>query len=318
MMANEMTDERIHASRRLLGNPYAYLNGDGELEAAFPDARDVGTARLRLQNQYAYVEDLEDRKSSLRRGLIDPDRLLGHRRRGLAFSNDDIEDIARALQVALWQERARLRPAANSTPLEIIDPQVALEALGFDVDPDAELGEYAGPGGLFDIAGILDRDRTRVQVSGRVGGETHRFTMAHELGHAVLHTGSGLHRDRAHDGSAGRPLNREEAEANTFAGAFLMPARLVRDQFREAYGTETFQLNEESAFYLTGGQLASVPARHRTLRGLSLLLAGADYYDGRHFEALASRFRVSVIAMAIRLEGLGLVRAGYQAVGPGA
>lgn len=100
-----------------------------------------------------------------------------------------------------------------------------------------------------------------------------RFTIAHEIGHLVLHPKTGVHLDqvmvqmrnsRSSDGS-----NHEEVEANRFAAELLMP--------------EDFLLAD----------LGSMGALH------------AD--DSRNIEQLATRYIVSVQAMTIRLSTLGLI-----------
>ena len=66
-------------------------------------------------------------------------------------------------------------------------------------------------------------------------------------------------------------------------------------------------LNEETAFALRAESLHSLDAARRTTRDLSRVLASAEQFDGRHFASLARQFCVSIEAMAIRLEELGLV-----------
>jgi Zn-dependent peptidase ImmA (M78 family) len=59
-----------------------------------------------------------------------------------------------------------------------------------------------------------------------------RFTMAHELGHALLHRGEGIHMDQAFKlrlrASANAPVDRDEVDANRFAAALLMPEHDIR------------------------------------------------------------------------------------------
>ncbi|WP_243853179.1 ImmA/IrrE family metallo-endopeptidase [Luteibacter anthropi] len=129
------------------------------------------------------------------------------------------------------------------------------------------------------------------------------FTLAHELGHAVLHPeGGGIHRDRS--GSSTSPA---EVEADFSAIHFLMPERLVRERFEDPFGTAPFVLNDETAFALRMKNLDIAEERFPTERSLSRHLAGLEQYDTRHFPSLASIFGVSLTTMAIRLEELGLL-----------
>jgi hypothetical protein len=60
---------------------------------------------------------------------------------------------------------------------------------------------------------------------------------------------------------------------------------------------------------LSGCSLSDLQRKLKARRDLSRLLAGTEHYDGRHFESLAARFRVSQETMAIRLEELALLAA---------
>ena len=56
-----------------------------------------------------------------------------------------------------------------------------------------------------------------------------RFTIAHELGHAVLHAREGIHLDQAfrlrfRDQTSAMAIDPEEIDANSFAAELLMPA----------------------------------------------------------------------------------------------
>ena len=103
-----------------------------------------------------------------------------------------------------------------------------------------------------------------------------RYTIAHELGHYILHVKDLAQQSlfidryvafRADQSSQGN--DSQEVEANAFGAALLMPERLVREEIR---------------------------AR------------GFDLDDEDDTAALAKRFRVSTSAMSYRLVNLGLLR----------
>lgn len=100
-----------------------------------------------------------------------------------------------------------------------------------------------------------------------------RFTMAHELGHLTLHPKDGIHMDEAviqrRDERASEGTHDEEIEANRFAAELLMP----RD-FLEA------DIAQMGKFLVD---------------------------DDEQIQALARRYEVSVQAMTIRLNTLGLL-----------
>lgn len=283
-----MTDappDRIRRSRELLQNPYAYLSEDGGYEAMLPRAEASGP-----------------RLSGSR---INPMPLLGGKKRGDRFSRREIEAIARRLHLALWDQRPPLAPV---NPLELVDPAMALERLGFDVSfDDASLGQVEVDGEILGVAGVLDRDNSLVRVSPRFSAVWQRFTVAHELGHVLLHAGSGLHRDRPLGGSASRSAAPDEVEADRFAAAFLMPAKQVRAEFKRRFHTDDFVLDKQARFGLGEASSDLSRRRHSTRSDLARRLARATHFHGAHFPSLAEHFQVSERPMAIRLEELELV-----------
>jgi Zn-dependent peptidase ImmA (M78 family) len=129
-----------------------------------------------------------------------------------------------------------------------------------------------------DISGLLVVENKR----GAIGyNSTHarvrqRFTVAHEIGHYVMHvknsTQSRLFIDRYvafRDDESSVGNDWEEVEANAFGAALLMPARLVREEIKK----RRLDLDDED-----------------------------DLSD------LAKRFHVSTSAMSYRLVNLGLLR----------
>jgi Zn-dependent peptidase ImmA (M78 family) len=65
-----------------------------------------------------------------------------------------------------------------------------------------------------------------------------RFTIAHELGHRALHPGHELILDvpvrfNMRDGTSGTATDLEEIEANAYAAALLIPARMIREQISQ-------------------------------------------------------------------------------------
>lgn len=158
--------ERIHQSRAALRNPYAYLNGEGQYEAL---VRESAVA-----------------------ALIDMTRVLNGRRRGRAFPRREIERIVRNLHTEMWQRRAELFPSGDDVePMQILDPELALRSLGYNVIMRESLGQHAAGRDSFEVAGIIDKSNDRVEISQRSSPVIRNFTTAHELGHAVLHAGSG-------------------------------------------------------------------------------------------------------------------------------
>jgi Zn-dependent peptidase ImmA (M78 family) len=191
--------------------------------------------------------------------------------------------------------------------MQILDPELALRSLGYAVSIRESLGQHAAGRESFEVAGIVDNSKETVEISRRFSPAVMKFTTAHELGHAVLHQGSGLHRDRGLDGVSLGPRDPREAEADTFAAYFLLPDKQVRAAFSNRFLTEEFELTEATAFALSSGSVRHLRDKCRTERDLARILAGTHQYNGAHFKSLAERFGVSVEVTAIRIEELGLV-----------
>lgn len=70
-----------------------------------------------------------------------------------------------------------------------------------------------------------------------------RFTIAHELGHYLLHEQEKLHVDRRfqiqlRDGNSSKGESEEEKEANLFAAELLMPVSFIRQDLAEVEGLD--------------------------------------------------------------------------------
>jgi hypothetical protein len=316
---SESLEERISQSRLLLQNPYAYLDGDGGFSAV-PAQDDLGAqisqSRLLLENPYAYLSGEGKYAASAGKGAhgkqafeikLDEIRQPGLVGKRVSFGR--IEEIAKALQTSIWVNRKAIwGNDAPNDPIEILDPAVAFRSIGFDFETDRPIGEMVTPEGPIEVAGFIDASKRYAGVSSQVPFAMRHFTAAHELGHAMLHRAEGLHRDRGLDGSpVPGPVERIEVEANKFATYFLMPAKLLTAEFGKRFGPAPFCLHDDSAFALADDSPENLRKRFKNLRGLARGLSSANQFGGRHFKSLAERFRISVEAMAIRLEELKLL-----------
>ena len=310
------SERQISENRRLLQNPYAFLNEAGRFDAApmaveASDAQIVVNRRL-LENQYAFVDGKGQLSAIVFTSSSTPDQAAEKMQLPKANSPGYvwIEQAARKLQESIWRRRYELWPdGVPEDPVELLDPAIALGLIKFDFDMSETLGQFSSSGTTFEVAGIIDRTEKRVQISKQMPFNTRRFTAAHELAHAVLHEGVRMHRDRPLDGPGqGRGArDKVEKEADKFASFFLMPENLVRERFRQFFLCDKFTLNEDLIFALDPSGSMGLQDHKKTLRHLARILASAGSYNGRHFCSLADQFHVSVEAMAIRLEDLGLL-----------
>jgi len=299
-------NDAISKSRKLLQNPYAYLDDRGSysvLLAVNGEPRSLSARiaenRRSLQNPYAYGDEGLDSALS---GYAE----IGSAKPTSSYTNRDIQKKAKELHREIWHRKDEIwGDSLPRNPIDMLDPSVGLGLLGYDYVIEETLGQYRANGREIEAAGLIDTVAKRVQISGRFPNSVRVFTAAHELGHAVLHKTAGLHRDRPLDGGK---LARDamEREADRFATYFLMPEKLVRAGFSTLFLTDRFSVNEETAFALSRISLHDFRLKCKTRHDLSRALAGAQRYNGRHFTSLADQFRVSIEAMAIRLEELAI------------
>ncbi|HHG90239.1 MAG TPA: ImmA/IrrE family metallo-endopeptidase [Devosia sp.] len=309
---SDATMEAIRKSRQILGNPYAHLDGEGGFSAlpARAEAENYHIpSRLELENPYAYQNgsggfDTEEALEVKPAKRVDIAETIKQSLRGLRGKP---AEAARRLQEAIWRDREAIWPdGVPEDPVAMLDPEIAIRSIGFDFFMEETLGQFVFEGEQFEVAGIIDRDRNTVRLSRQLPFVTRRFTAAHELGHALMHEQTGLHRDRPLDGSSNAPRSKTEVEADQFASCYLMPENLVRSRFGKIFGTKKFVLDDTARFFLeTGG--VNVDEKCTSLRGLARVLASIQTFSGRHFDSLANQFHVSIEAMAIRLEELGLI-----------
>lgn len=87
----------------------------------------------------------------------------------------------------------------------------------------------------FDLAGAalvsLEPPVARIEVKRTAPTTRRRFTLAHELGHVLMHPAGVHHRDDSFNGG------RREWEANTFAASILMPFWML-EPYVTSYSTD--------------------------------------------------------------------------------
>jgi hypothetical protein len=183
-------------------------------------------------------------------------------------------------------------------------------ALGLE-EPEEIPATHRTPG--FDTAGLIDRAENRIVVAQKHRLEWRRFTIAHEIGHWVLHANMNYHRDRPMNGgeraNSARP--QAEQEADTFAAELLMPGKALKRKFIDAFGSQIDgrQPNHEWAFWFSAGTRHQVDEIQFSaeLRYRAMIVAETCSFGTRHFTPLVKTFGVSSTAMAIQLEDLRLV-----------
>lgn len=155
--------------------------------------------------------------------------------------------------------------------LEITRPPTPVERIARSLKIRVSKEPFEG-----NVSGMLTRvgKRAVIGVNSWQSPTRQRFTVAHELGHFVLHPAKPTFIDHVRvdyrDERSQAGTHRQEIEANSFAAALLMPEDLVREHVR------------------------------RQLR------LGSDPTGDELVVSLAARFNVSPEAMSHRLTNLGI------------
>ena len=151
-----------------------------------------------------------------------------------------------------------------------VDVEKLCHAMHLDIRKDRVEG---------DISGFLYREHDKSTAIIGVNSSQHTnrqtFTIAHELGHFLLHSGEKVHVDRGFEvrlrsDESSKGTDIDEKEANLFAAELLMPRRFVEKDIAE--------------------------------------IGAMDLTDEETIKKLAIKYKVSAHAFAFRLAYLGYVQ----------
>ena len=186
------------------------------------------------------------------------------------LSHDDIEKEAKHFLATFFAKSNS--PHVIPTPIE----SIAEHYLGYDIEITDE-GIFADPLILGGI--IFDQKKIMVNTAAEAHEGRYSFTLAHEVGHHVLH--KAIFEFANNDTmvcreDANKPT--EERQADYFAGALLMPEEQIRQLYKEL---------ELPQRWYTGRAMKAVARKMMTAGGYS---------------------NVSNQAMIVRLRQLGLTK----------
>lgn len=262
----------------LLGNPYAKLSvlNDEELSSLGEVTEDVSNP-VKARVNFA--------KTAARKILIEAWKISGH----------DVENVL-----------AFLKQAPRVIATEILKLRV-LEQPEFEW---LRLRESL----RFEIAGFMDRGTKTIGIVNTHSRECQRFTLAHELGHWLLHPEEVKFRDSPITALDAVSLTHDpaEREANAFAAELLMPQKTVKAEFMNTFG-RPLSLSCDSRIIAELATLSRISSPDPTrvekldMNAMACIIAQIAVVNGRHVESLCERFDVSSLAMGIRLKELELI-----------
>ena len=218
------------------------------------------------------------------------------------------EQAARQMLRRIWNERRQIwGDDLPADPVDMLDPGIAIERLGFEFEYVPEIPDWP-PSTRHALAGEVDPSRKRVTVSELFGLQSARFTAAHELGHVMLHSGR-MFRERPISGPRLSEQSPMERQADKFAAEYLMPARLLRTRVKSSFGVESpIVVRDGEAFWLDMDQSEDLLRASPNSHELAFALAKCPRdFRGNRIPSLAEQFKVSVQAMAYRVQELRLI-----------
>lgn len=219
----------------------------------------------------------------------------------------DPEEMARELQLELWDRQCTLWPGEKVGPLDVCNPWVAAKFLGFEVQEGWLT--HAGTRTGFQLGGFINRPAKLIAIADQQKPRTKLFTLAHEVGHLIMHPGLHHHREMPLHGltEPREPTELKEFQANHFAGCFLVPAKQLRRAFRAAFSVDALRLTYDVAWELLLEDYMSLMNSPYHSLAFERVVAQAQRFRGRHFGPLHDLFQVSPTTMALRLRQVGLV-----------
>lgn len=128
------------------------------------------------------------------------------------------------------------------TPLEVIAAKLGFKSLAFE--------------GRSDISGAIDHRNKTIFVNKSEALVRQRFTLAHEIGHAVLHPNEDKVDFR--NNLVGPSIDIKETEANRFASELLMPSEIFKKAWKER-GQDVFRM---AAFFGVSHAAAGYKAKN--------------------------------------------------------
>lgn len=212
-------------------------------------------------------------------------------------------------------------PFEKFYPVKLAD--IIKTVLGWNLEEVPSIGQ-AKYGDIFSgesVLGKIELGKKLITINvGDTSKEIRNFTLAHEIGHLVLHQAS----ISCHGGSALRKRSvrrlkfenhdesalRQEREADVFASELLMPEKAVRKQFHFTFSREAIRSQSTFIQKLYERQMGDSIRRRASIDQSSPIAVAryiANYKSDPDMLPLTEFFGVSRDAMSYRLVELELI-----------
>ena len=225
-----------------------------------------------------------------------------------ALSYEAIEEEALEVQREMWDRQVSIWPGQKVRRLDCCDPWEVARYLKLNVQ-EGDLRFPDLPYGMS-LGGFLNRSARLIAIADQLMPRTKRFTLAHEIGHLLLHPGLHHHREMPIHGlgEPRDPVEPEELQANHFAGCLLVPTSLLKRAFCSMFKVEYLTMTDDVAYALIGEDYMSLMNSPPYSLAFHRCVGGVERFRGRQFQSLVDLFQVHPTTMAIRLRQCGLVR----------
>ncbi len=235
----------------------------------------------------------------------------------LSVSRSEIKKEAREVLSRLYrlyyEEKGRYLSPEEFFPVNL--NRIVSSVLDWDLESVADIG-YDRYGQR--LRGHCDYERRCIRISFQDGSDGEKvFTIAHEIGHALLHA----HTPRVapvSERKRGTPRiakamltgkeRKMEREANVFAIELLMPEKAVRDYFFSIFGRKDMWLGSTTAQQIMksiGRQSRKSILTPQTAQDMAPCFA--DYKKNGTDPSMREYFGVSRTAMSLRMLELNLL-----------
>ena len=192
--------------------------------------------------------------------------------------------------------------------LKIISPKNLVHLTGFIYEEHENLGDSRFNKQKYECAGLINPQSNKIAIAWKYPEEDQKFTLAHEIGHAILHPGIPLHKDKPLNNFKNEKVNIKEVEANYFASCLLMPELLFLHELKVRFLTSKFRFHEHAVVSL-GKDIGDFPSLDFPGANYSreIVLASSTRYNNVPFESLVDLFGVSEMVVARRIRELNYI-----------
>ncbi|MGA2226467.1 MAG: ImmA/IrrE family metallo-endopeptidase [Syntrophobacteraceae bacterium] len=213
-----------------------------------------------------------------------------------------IHEAERVLKLLYAKKREELGDAPGYEQFYPIDLEKVLKIIGWTIDR-VEMVGHSSSNDPIDAKADFGKKSLTVGVHEGMPRGRINFSIAHEIGHILLHGERGIGvllrtrsiRDNFNKTSLRHPF---EIEADRFAAELLMPAKAIRIQFGQIFQCPSIIPDSTIAARIAGRPLPDKKTLSRAIAG---------YSPGGEKPSLADFFGVSLATMAIRLTELRCV-----------